>query len=471
MKKQKKNFVIKSMVVFVLVMATVITAFPGMEPEAVAKAATVKAVTSVNHNAIKLSEDKLYGFKSAASGWMMNTKGAGKTNGTNINLYPLDLSQPITQLYSVTVVSEKDNIFRLSPSYDDTKFLDVRRYGAAFAEGQKICLWSEDNDPLLLKNLQLEYNPDGSLTLVFAEHPEMCISAASLSAASTYQKQLVVKRKTGAPEERFVLTDEHGMPLNIEQEVTSQLDMQIAFRQYMDRYQVLKGDLDALIVDEEYQDAVTRWKLAQIVNKFSGEYQYFNVSGTSPCYATHRESSHSCDKCYNVNVLNTAWLKKMFNLDINTKWTSSMVEKYLPNQVGTARGWSCWGFGNFCQYILYKNSNQDEVDVTNVKGKFNRSFIEKNARVGDIVRVNGHTLVVYETTPAGMYVVDCNWNTTPLFTKTQLNCRVSLHFLSYSHSVYANKECWVVSVEGEQKQEMIASFTNLVRGYASLFMD
>ena len=83
--------------------------------------------------------------------------------------------------------------------------------------------------------------------------------------------------------------------------------------------------------------------------------------------------------------------------------------------------------------------------------------------------MNGHSVVVFETTAAGMYVVDCNWSTTPVLGKQELNCRVSLHYLSYSHGYYANKECYVVSIEEEQKMEMIENFTSGVRVYAPYF--
>lgn len=467
MKKSMKNSIIKKIVSYVLVMATVVATFSGMAPMAVAEAAAVKSVTSVNHNAIKLSEDKLYGFVNASSGYAMNTKHGGKSNGSAITVYPQDYTN--TQLYSVTVVSEKEKTFRLSPCYDDTKYLDVRRYGAPLAEGQSIVLWEEDHDPLRLKDLQLELNPDGSVTLVLAVRPDLCIGLSSSSAAATRQKQLTVVKKTGALHERWLLTDEKGNILNLEPEKTSQYAMQLAFNEYMTRFKELGSDVNKAVADTEYQDAVTRWRLAQIVNKFSGEYQYFTVSG-KPCYSNHRESSHSCDKCKNVNVLNQDWLKDLFGLDKNMKWTSKTVEKFLPNQVGTATGWSCWGFGNFCQYALFKNSNQDTVEVgSTVKGKFNRTFIEKNARVGDIIRVNGHSVVVFETTAAGMFVVDCNWSTTPVLNKTALQCKVQLHFLSYNHSYYANKECYVVSIEEEQKMEMIENFTSGVRVYAPYF--
>lgn len=459
MKKVKKRVIFSRLVTLMLVVATMVSAISCMAPVGVAEAAKVKTVSSVNHNAIKLSEDKLYGFKSAASGWMMNTKGAGKSNGTNINLYPLDLSQPVTQLYSVTVVSEEDNIFRLSPSYDDTKFLDVRRYGAPFKEKQIICLWSEDNDPLLLKNFQLEYNPDGTLTIVFAEHPDMCISAASFSAASTYQQQLIVKRKTGAPEERFVLTDENGNPLYNDQEVTSQYNMQIALREYYKYYKEMGGDVDALLADEDYQDAVTRWLVAQLYNKFSGKYRYFTVSGTSPCYESHRESSHSCPNCYNINVMNTTWFKELFNIDKSITWTERNIDEYIPNQVGSANGYSCYGAGNVAQYLVYKTTDNDEVDITSTKGKFTKQFVESNARVGDLIRVKGHTVMVYDNAPGGLYVLDCNYNKTTLYNKTPLNCLIQLHFFSYTDSYYRGQDCWIVSVEEEQKAKKIKGFT------------
>lgn len=173
---------------------------------------TAEAAMTMTYDDFTISESEAYSFRNVASGWYMNVKNAGKTDGTQINLYPLDMTEPMTQRYVFHVIDESKRIVQISPQPAPKKYLDVRRWGQPFAEQQGICIWRADGDAI--KNLVLDFQEDGSFYLSFEKYPEYCIGAKSKDAASIYQTQLVVRKKTDAPELRWILCDENGLPVN-----------------------------------------------------------------------------------------------------------------------------------------------------------------------------------------------------------------------------------------------------------------
>lgn len=177
----------------------------------VAPIGTAEAAALITYDDFVISEGKAYSLRNAASGWYMNVQHAGTSNGTQVNLYPLDMTEPMTQRFVFRVADAKKNVVTVSPQPAKSKYLDVRRYGENFAAGQGICLWEADGDPL--KNFVFDVQEDGSMYLCFAQYPEYCIGAKNLSAASAEQTQLVVRKKENAPELRWILCDQNGLPV------------------------------------------------------------------------------------------------------------------------------------------------------------------------------------------------------------------------------------------------------------------
>ncbi len=170
-----------------------------------------EAATDLQYEEYVVSEDAVYSIRNVASGWYMNVRHAGTSNGTEVNLYPLDMTEPMTQRFVFRVIDAGKKIVTISPQPTKNKYLDVRRNGKAFASGQGICLWEADGDPI--KNLVLDFEEDGSFYLSFAKYPDYCIGAKNLSAASTEQTQLVVRKKENAPELRWILCTQNGLPV------------------------------------------------------------------------------------------------------------------------------------------------------------------------------------------------------------------------------------------------------------------
>lgn len=154
----------KRVVTLVIVVSLLLTLMAIQEKED-AKAETKKVITI---GTLQIDEETEYSFQNAYAttyddGWYMNVKGGNSANGTQVNVYQLDMTQPVTQRFKFTIVDEKEGVVRISPAYAEDKYLDVRRYGKPFAVGQKIALWENDNDPLKLKDIYLDFQEDGSL--------------------------------------------------------------------------------------------------------------------------------------------------------------------------------------------------------------------------------------------------------------------------------------------------------------------
>lgn len=201
----------KRMIAFVMMMVMCLSFFaPG-------KGASAAASKKIDYEQFTVAEGELYSFKNAASGWYMNVKHAGTANGTQLNLYPLDTSKPRTQTFRFTVKDATKKIVQISPEVTSSKYVDVRRAGKPFAAGQRICIWTQDGDPV--KNLVMDVQEDGSFYLCFAQYPDYCIGAKDEKSASTAQTQLVVRKKTDAVELRWYLCDEDGVDVrDIERE-------------------------------------------------------------------------------------------------------------------------------------------------------------------------------------------------------------------------------------------------------------
>jgi len=206
----------KRMIAFVMMIVMCLSVM------ASAKGATAATGKKISYEQFVVEEGEYYSFRNAASGWYMNVKHAGKSNGTQLNLYPLDTSKPRTQTFKITVKNATKKMVQISPETTSSKYVDVRRAGKPFAAGQGICIWAQDGDPV--KNLVLDVQEDGSFYLCFAEYPDYCIGAKDVKSASTTQTQLVVRKKTNAAELRWYLCDADGVDVrgrDIEQEKES----------------------------------------------------------------------------------------------------------------------------------------------------------------------------------------------------------------------------------------------------------
>lgn len=200
----------KNIITWFLLVALIVCSFlPATDIRAAEEGIVIG--NSVIRGDIEYSIQNAYSTDSE-EGWFMNVKGAGKSNGTVINLWPLDMSEPISQRFKFNIVDSQNRIVKISPS--NGNFLDVRRNGKAFVAGQGIVIWEEDYDPL--KELYLEFQEDGSFYITFSTQSGYCIAPKSQEASHTKQQQLVVKAKTGATYERWFLCDKDGNRLNIQ---------------------------------------------------------------------------------------------------------------------------------------------------------------------------------------------------------------------------------------------------------------
>lgn len=167
-------------------------------------------------------------------------------------------------------------------------------------------------------------------------------------------------------------------------------------------------------------------KLDYLLEKLGADEKtvYFTVNRKA-C-SSSRKSSHGCTNCNVADIVQTSWFKNMFGtVNIN----------YFPaHDVNSSRraynGQSCFGFACFAQWYLFADSADENIVGQRVATiKFNKTNVQKYVRPGDVIRVNGHSVVVYSVESDGIWVVDSNWNT-----GGQLNCVVQKWFAKYTNS-------------------------------------
>ena len=511
-------------------------------------------------NGLTISEGEVYSLKNASSGWHMNVKGAGKTNGTHINLWPLDMSEPNTQCFTFTFTSTENKTLKISPVCALNMYLDVRRGGKTLAPAQKMCIWEEDGDPV--KEIIIETLEDGSCYLTLNSNKDYCIGAASVTAAETKQTQLVVCKKTGAVEQRWFLCDENGMVLNSKKGIVYEStiamldtllvglnetkenfsesnywvydsyhmeylpelikDVELIKEMFVELYETastsenadcsfyrqtihilcdeVEKDIQSLqwyqstsqvkliggntlqssineiiswfewmtdvntmmdkIVDEAYLTEVElQARMEELVKKLlkankkiegneNAEFAYFTTTG--------KELKKDRDlKCKNTEVISQTWFDEEFKDEFG-----SVDAKRFPSHLASISsgddniGYSCFGFGAFAQWYIYKNNNADWVTANQVeKGTYTKEFLtgtnvqtgEANLQVGDIIRIyitkNGksyyHTMIFHSFTENGLKVLDCN---------LMSDNKVCIEEVSYNRSGWNKDTVWIYRV-------------------------
>ena len=191
--------------------------------------------------------------------------------------------------------------------------------------------------------------------------------------------------------------------------------------------------LDELVIQE--RKTVTG-KMDYLLDKIGvedGKNVYFTVNH-QPCSPTW-VSSHGCTNCNMKDIVSTADFIKVFG--------KISVDNFPKQKVDASRsdhtGQSCFGFACFAQWYLYADSASEDVIGECVKEvKFNKENMEKYVQPGDVIRVNGHSMLVYSIEQNGLMVIDCNWGY-----KGQLNCLVQKHLLEYSHTRYAGYTTYI----------------------------
>ena len=161
------------------------------------------------------------------------------------------------------------------------------------------------------------------------------------------------------------------------------------------------------------------------------------------------DSGHWCDNCNMRDIVQAKWFKNLFGT-VN-------VDNFPEHDVDASRrdhtGQSCFGFACFAQWYLYADSNTDKVIAERIGTvKFNKSNMEKYVQPGDIVRVNGHSVLVYSIEKDGLMVIDSNWNS-----GGQLNCLVQKHLLDYNNSRYAGYTAYINRVIGKTEGNSVTS--------------
>lgn len=184
--------------------------------------------------------------------------------------------------------------------------------------------------------------------------------------------------------------------------------------------------------------------LLERLGAVDGNIAYFTKNQKSCTNSFVYGHGQDCNNCLNSNVVKEKWFKDIFGYVNAGNFPSHTITRTGERN---HLGYSCFGFACFAQWYLYADNYSENIKGREVKSvKFNKDNMLSYVQPGDVVRVNGHSVVVYSVEADGLCVVDCNWNTSQTGEKLK-NCVVQKHCLEYSNSRYAGQMAYINRVE------------------------
>ncbi len=210
------------------------------------------------------------------------------------------------------------------------------------------------------------------------------------------------------------------------------------------------GDILTVNAASLSADSITVQEKLDLLLQKLGPNSYFTVNRAA-CEPS-REGGHLCDNCYVSYIVETGWFKSLFGDIEVTKFPSHDYSATGRDY----RGYSCFGFACFAQWYVFADSRDEELMGQRVATiSFNKNEIMNNVKAGDVLRVNGHSIVVYSVEETGIYAVDSNWNM-----GGQLNCVVQKHFIPYTAGACAGYTTYV---------NRVTKTANMASGMAGMF--
>ena len=191
----------------------------------------------------------------------------------------------------------------------------------------------------------------------------------------------------------------------------------------------------APIVEETIAPITVQQKMDQLLQKLGvsdGKTVYFTVNQTA-CLAERvsaKDGGHGCNNCHTDYITQAEWFKNLFGIIDTANFPShnsgkNWAERYERGNTGK----SCFGWACFAQWYLYADTASEKLTGECVATvTFNKTNMMTYVQPGDVIRVGGHSVLVYSVEEDGLVVLDSNWNM-----GKQLNCVVQKHSIGYNH--------------------------------------
>jgi len=175
------------------------------------------------------------------------------------------------------------------------------------------------------------------------------------------------------------------------------------------------------------------YMLEQLGVEKNGKDVFFTVN-QKKCTA-HTDENNGCSNCSITEITQRSkdgWFNDIFGeVDVNCFPHHVWGDKYSGET--DYRGKSCFGFTCFAQWYLYADYIDEKITATWGKPvPFTKANMKNLVKPGDVLRVNGHSVLVYSVEENYVMVIDSNWRKTG-----QSHCVVQMHELYYTHEKYA----------------------------------
>ncbi len=189
-------------------------------------------------------------------------------------------------------------------------------------------------------------------------------------------------------------------------------------------YLELLSKPDVFIILEKRSLDVVKHRLVD--GSLDGKSVHFWTVTGEPCNGTSYDNGHGCKNCdlkYIMQYVDSKspnrceWYTELFP-EFEVYGCSHVPYSYVKydeekkKKITSGGGKSCFGFGNWCcwyTYSLILGDTDMDSRALFAEGKLEKSFLTKNVRAGDVIRINQHhTVVFYSMDDTGIWVLDAN---------------------------------------------------------------
>lgn len=170
----------------------------------------------------------------------------------------------------------------------------------------------------------------------------------------------------------------------------------------------------------------------------NNDYTSCLTKNACPCEKKSEDhDGRSCDSNH-FNGAGNAWKNEMAA-------RRDKAGKSTPKYTGG--GSQCSGFADYMLYVLFKSTSMDDFYYAD---KYNAVFTKSyQFQPGDMIRYNGHSVVVYEVNGSSVSVIDCNYGQA---------CKIRIH--KYNKSAKDLRE-GITKKYGNEKNYILIPKTNL----------
>ncbi len=196
------------------------------------------------------------------------------------------------------------------------------------------------------------------------------------------------------------------------------------------QFPVMAGVPDGYTEPPIVNSAYVKARLEQLRDKLEGK--FFTVDGTSCGKRGDSACTLKHDKAHIATIIAGEWFKGKFP-ELSNLNVDQITSQFYEDGKGW-KGYHCFGFANFVSWYVNSVNTTDYMMESKLiySGTYSGNAIKNNCAVGDIVRCNGHSAVIYSMGESSYQVIECNFTVDGTYEPSMVRVRT----INYSSNRY-----------------------------------